>query len=144
MRILLFYGNEDTDTDYIIQNYLPLPIFIGKTEKDCTIIITQYIPKFTLFWAENNYLFNSLFSSEITSYYFSKESKIYINNYIKLAQMNIRISSKYLPFNKSNNDTMIYFIGRIPSGVYKKKLIWNKAEEKLLKYQIFLKIVKDL
>ena len=49
MRILLFYGNEDTDTDYIIQNYLPLPIFIGKTEKDCTIIITQYIPKFTLF-----------------------------------------------------------------------------------------------
>ena len=34
MRILLFYGNEDTDTDYIIQNYLPLPIFIGKTEKD--------------------------------------------------------------------------------------------------------------
>ena len=103
MRILLFYGNEDTDTDYIIQNYLPLPIFIGKTEKDCTIIITQYIPKFTLFWAENNYLFNSLFSSEITSYYFSKESKIYINNYIKLAQMNIRISSKYLPISEFYN-----------------------------------------
>ena len=103
MRILLFYGNEDTDTDCIIQNYLPLPIFIGKTEKDCTIIITQYIPKFTLFWAENNYLFNSLFSSEITSYYFSKESKIYINNYIKLAQMNIRISSKYLPFSEFYN-----------------------------------------
>jgi len=38
---------------------------------------------------------------------------------------------------------MIYFIGRIPSGFYKKKLIWNKAEEKLLKYQIFLKIMKD-
>ena len=112
MRIL--YSDENEDTDYIIQNYIGfptlrigrngyegIPIFISKTDRDCTITITQYIPKFARFGVVNSYLFNTLFS------YWQKiikpEMYLDINNYLKLTQMNIRISSSYLPISEFYN-----------------------------------------
>ena len=80
-------------TDYIIQNYLPLSIYVSKSDKDCTITISSYTPKFAFFGAENPYIFNAFYNYVINSMGF-----INFNNYVKLTQMNARFSSKYIPW----------------------------------------------
>ena len=91
MRIT--FSNENESTDYIIQNYLSLPIFVkSDKDKDCTITTSYYSPKFAFFGAENPYLFNTFFNYVINA------ENINLNNYVNLTQMNLRINSKYLPW----------------------------------------------
>ena len=102
MRIT--FSDEGEATDYIIQNYLGLMVYVEKTNKDSTITMKSYTTKFAYFGAENSYIFN-------TFYNFGKkmlniESPINIDNYLKLTQMNIRIGSEYIPWFEFYN---IYF-----------------------------------
>ena len=60
MRIL--FSEDKEASDYIIQNYLGLPIYVDKTDKECTITMKNYTTKFAYFGAENSYIFNSFFS----------------------------------------------------------------------------------
>ena len=91
MRIT--FSNEKESTDYIIQNYLSLPIFVkADKDKDCTITTSYYSPKFAFFGAENPYLFNTFFN------YIKDTENINLNNYVNLTQMNLRINSKFLPW----------------------------------------------
>ena len=85
------FSNEDESTDYIIQNYSPLPIYVSKSDKDCIITTSSYSPKFSFFGAENPYLFNTFFN------YIINTENINLNNYVNLTQVNARINSKYLP-----------------------------------------------
>ena len=87
------FSNDNEMTDYIIQNYLPLSIYVSKSDKDCTITISSYTPKFAFFGAENPYIFNAFYNYVINSMGF-----INFNNYVKLTQMNARFSSKYIPW----------------------------------------------
>ena len=86
------FSNDEEMTDYIIQNYLPLYIYVPKSAKDCTITTSFYSPKFAFFGAENPYLFNAFYSYGVNML------NINLDNYVKLTQMNARIGSKYLPF----------------------------------------------
>jgi len=86
------FSNDNEMTDYIIQNYLPLYIYVSKSDKDCTITTSSYSPKFSFFGAENPYLFNAFYN------YGVNKLDINLNNYVKLTQMNARIGTKYLPF----------------------------------------------
>jgi len=86
------FSNDDEMTDYIIQNTLPLHIYVSKSDKDCTITTSSYSPKFAFFGAENPYLFNAFYNYGVNML------NINLNNYVKVTQMNARIGSKYLPF----------------------------------------------
>ena len=97
MRFFESYKNEDTD--YIIQYYGWARIFIGKTERDCTITVTQYNPKFAHLLAKNSYTISSLYSNEINYFIYG----INKNNYLKLVQMNIRISPTSLSISEFYN-----------------------------------------
>ena len=96
MRIPFF--GEKEGTDYIIQNTLALPIYIAKSDKDCTITTSRYSPKYAYFGAENSYSFNSLFNFFLKSFKDANHIHINLNDYVKLTQMNLRVSSKYIPF----------------------------------------------
>jgi hypothetical protein len=102
MRVMLSDGNEATD--YVIQNYLGLIIYVEKTNKDCTITMRNYTTKFAYFGAENSYIFNIFYN------YLQKmlnfESNINLSNYLKLTQLNIRIGTEYIPWFEFYN---IYF-----------------------------------
>ena len=76
MRAIL--SDEKEATDYIIQNYLGLMIYVEKTNQDCTITMKNYTTKFAYFGAENSYIFNMLFS--YGQKMLNSESKININN----------------------------------------------------------------
>ena len=102
MRII--FSEEKEATDYIIQNYLGLMVYVERTNKESTITMKNYTTKFAYFGAENSYLFN-------TFYNFGKkmlniETPVNIDNYLKLTQMNIRIGSEYIPWFEFYN---IYF-----------------------------------
>ena len=86
------FSNDDEMTDYIIQNYLPLYIYVSKSDKDCTITTSSYSVKFSFFGAVNPYLFNSFYNLGINML------NINLNNYVKLTQMNVRVGSIYLPW----------------------------------------------
>ena len=60
MRLSIY--DIDEKTDYIIQNYEELPIIAGKADNDYIINVTNYLPKFTVFGAENNYIFKVFFN----------------------------------------------------------------------------------
>jgi len=95
MRVTL--SDEEKATDYIIQNTYPFLVYVEKTDKDCTITLTKYLPKFTFFGAENPYIFNAFFNLAKKQYYY-KEGGVNIDNYVHLTQMNFRINSKYIPW----------------------------------------------
>ena len=88
-------SDRDEATDYIIQNYLGLPIYVEKSTQNQTIKVKKYPPKFTFFGAENPFIFKTFYS-------FGEKSKDYsevdFNNYKNLTQTNIRINSRYLPW----------------------------------------------
>ena len=84
------FSNENEPTDYIIQNYENLPIYVSRMDKNCIITISTYFPKFAFFGAENPYLFNTFYNSPLIQ-------GINFHNYVNLTQMNGRINSKYLP-----------------------------------------------
>ena len=88
--------SDEEATDYIIQNYLGLVIYVEKTEKDCNITVTKYPNKFSFFGAGEPYIFNSFFNYAqiylITKYGYN------LNNYENLPQINIRFNSKKLKF----------------------------------------------
>ena len=94
MRITFSFENEGTD--YIIQNYLSLPIYVEKTNKESTITLTKYPPKFAFFGAENPYIFKTFYQF-LRRMYYSQEG-IDINSVFKFPQMYFRINSKYLPW----------------------------------------------
>ena len=93
IRISLYDVNEKTD--YIIQNYYEFPIIAEKDDNDYYINITNYIPKFAMFGAENNYIFKVFFNFAQEMYNFRPGINFY--NYKNVSQMNLRINSKYLP-----------------------------------------------
>ena len=94
MRLSIY--DIDEKTDYIIQNYAELPIIAGKADNDYIINVTNYLPKFTVFGAENNYIFKVFFNMAQEQY--KVGAGIDFNNYKNISQMNLRINSKYLPW----------------------------------------------
>ena len=88
--------SDEEATDYIIQNYLGLVIYVEKTEKDCNITVTKYPSKFSFFGAGEPYIFNSLFN--YAQIYLIKKYGYNLNNYENLPQINIRFNSKALKF----------------------------------------------
>ena len=88
--------SDEEATDYIIQNYLGLVIYVEKTEKDCNITVTKYPSKFSFFGAGEPYIFNSLFN--YAQIYLIKKYGYNLNNYENLPQINIRFNSKTLKF----------------------------------------------
>ena len=102
MRIL--FSEDKEASDYIIQNYLGLPIYVDKTDKECTITKRNYTTKFAYFGAENSYIFNSFFS--VGKKMLNIDSGIDLSNYLKLIQMNLRIGSEYIPWFEFYN---VYF-----------------------------------
>ena len=93
MRII--FSEEEEATDYIIQNYLGLLIYVEKTNQDCIITMKNYTTKFAYFGAENSYIFNSFYN--FGKKMINIDGGINLNNYLKLTQMNIRIGSEYIP-----------------------------------------------
>ena len=94
MRAIL--SNEKEPTDYIIQNYLSLFVYIEKQDKDCTITLTKYIAKYSFYGAVNPYSYNAYFNEIKNYYYYNQE--INLDNYSKLSQINIGIKSWYVPY----------------------------------------------
>ena len=94
----IVFSEENEGTDFIIQNTVGLPIFVEKSDKEQTITVTQYPPRFTYFGAENPYLYNTLYN-----YAQNLIEVINVKNYMKLTQMNLRISSKHIPWNEFYN-----------------------------------------
>ena len=90
MRYIYFDINEDTD--YISHNYGEILLFISKKDKDCNITINRYSPKFARLRANSSLLFENIYINGMSLY-----------NYLKLTQMNIRISANYLPFSEFHN-----------------------------------------
>ena len=86
---------EEERTDFVIQNYLDLPLFIEKSNEDQIITVKRYPPKFAFFGAENPFIFKTFYDFSKISYL--KEG-INITNYKNLTQTNTRINSKYLPW----------------------------------------------
>ena len=97
-KMHIVFSEENEGTDFIIQNTVGLPIFVEKSDKEQTITVTQYPPRFTYFGAENPYLYNTLYN-----YAQNLIKDINVKNYMKLTQMNLRISSKYIPWNEFYN-----------------------------------------
>ena len=94
MRII--FSEEKDATDYIIQNYLGLAIYVEKKDKECTITMTNYTTKFAFFGAENTYIFNTFYN--FGKKMLNMDLGIDINNYLKLTQMNIRVGTEYIPW----------------------------------------------
>lgn len=94
IRLSLYDVNEKTD--YIIQNYAELPIIAEKDDQAYDINIANYIPKFALFGAENNYIFKVFFNFAHELYNLGAGINFY--NYKNVSQMNLRINSKNLPW----------------------------------------------
>ena len=88
--------SDEEATDYIIQNYVGLNVYVDKTKKDCTIVATKYPLKFSFFGAANPYIFNALFN--YAKNFMIKKYGYNLKNYEKLSQINIRFNSKLLPF----------------------------------------------
>ena len=74
--------------DYINQNYLPLPIYVDKSEKDINIKIKTYQPRYSFFAAINNNLFNAFFNSPSQ---YSSFIKQYFNK--EILPVNLRINT---------------------------------------------------
>ena len=98
-KMHITFSEETEGTDYIIQNTIGLPIFVEKSDKEQTITLTEYYPKFAYYGAENPYLFNTLYNYVENLI----EDDINLKNYMKLTQMNLRINSNYLPWNEFYN-----------------------------------------
>ena len=94
MRFIISEDNENSD--YLIKNYFNFPIYVDKTNNECTISTKNYTAKFAHFGAENPFLFNSFY--KFFKRYANEIEAINIDNYVKLTQMNLRINSRYLPF----------------------------------------------
>ena len=90
----IIYTDLDEATDYVIQNYLGLPIFVEKSTQNQTIQVKQYPPKFAFFGAENPFIFKTFYSLGDKMI----ESGVNLNNYKNLTQTNMRINSKYVPW----------------------------------------------
>ena len=99
MKIL--YSSQNEGIDNIIKNNIILPIYAGKDSEDYNVNFNKYSPKFSLFGAVNNYLFEGIY--EYTKKYFNINSGLNIDNYLKLTQMNIRINSKLLDWSEFYN-----------------------------------------
>ena len=91
----IIFSEENEGTDYIINNYIRLPILVEKSNRDQSIFLKKYPPKFAFFGAENPYLFKTFYSFGEK---FSKYGGINFINYMKVNPMNLRINSKYLPW----------------------------------------------
>ena len=92
MRYL--FSEYDNNTDYIIHNHFFQPIYLEKTEKDCDIIFKKYSPNFAFFAVGNPFLYNSFYN--IFQRLLNNEYGININNYTKLPQVYLRVSSYHL------------------------------------------------
>ena len=90
----IFYSDLDEATDYVIQNYLSLAIFVEKSTKNQTIQVKRYPPKFAFFGAENPFIFKTFYSLGDKM----QESGVDLKNYKNLTQTNMRINSKYVPW----------------------------------------------
>ena len=75
------FSEENNGTDFIIQNTVGLPIFVEKSDKEQTITVTQYPPRFTYFGAENPYLYNTLYN-----YAQNLIKDINVKNYMKRSE----------------------------------------------------------
>jgi len=92
----IIYSELDEATDYIIQNYLGIPIFIEKSTQDQEIKVKKYPPKFAFFGAENPFIFKTFYSFGQKA--IDPDMEIDLNNYKNLTQTNVRINSKYVPW----------------------------------------------
>ena len=92
----IIYSELDEATDYIIQNYLGIPIFIEKSTQDQEIKVKKYPPKFAFFGAENPFIFKTFYSFGQKA--IDPDMEIDLNNYKNLTQTNLRINSKYVPW----------------------------------------------
>ena len=90
MKKNLHVINSEEKTDYIIQNYEALPIFIEKSNQEQTINVEYYSSRYTFFGAENPYIFSLYFNNS------EEFLGINLKNYMNLTQMNLRINSKYI------------------------------------------------
>ena len=91
----IIFSEENEGTDYIINNYMRLPIFVEKSNQDQSIFLKKYPPKFTYFGVENPYLFKTFYSYGEK---YAKYGGINANNYMKVSPMHFRMNSKYLPW----------------------------------------------
>ena len=119
-KMHIIFSEENEGTDFIIQNKVGLPIFVEKSDKEQTVTIIKYSPRFSYFGAENPYLYNTLYN-----YVQNLIKDINVKNYAKLTQMNLRINSKNIPwyefynffFNKLNmKDKVNIYIKQIYGG----------------------------
>ena len=101
MRIIF---SDEEATDYIIQNYLGLVVYVERTNKVSTITMKNYTTKFAYFGAENSYIFNTFFN--FGKKMLKVEGGINLDNYLKLTQMNVRVGTEYIPWFEFYN---IYF-----------------------------------
>ena len=97
--------------DYINQNYIPLPIYVDKSEKDINIKIKTYQPRYSFFAAINNNLFNAYENlqsqySSIMKQYFNKEM-LPINLRID-TDMNVIYEFINFYFYQSNQNINVY------------------------------------
>ena len=56
-------GETSINSDFIVQNYIPIPIYVDKYEKDNKLKIRTYNPKYAFFAAFNNNLLKNIISS---------------------------------------------------------------------------------
>ena len=93
-------SEKDEKTDLIFQNYIAFPIFLEKVNEEYELKVKTYKPKYAFFGATDPYFFKSAFS-----YLKLLTTRVDINpdNYRQLTQMNLRINSKYLPWNEFYN-----------------------------------------
>ena len=97
----LIYSMENEATDFIIQHYIELPIFVEKADHDQSIIVKSYDPTFALFGAENDFLFKSFYN--FGKRHLNFEGGVNIDNYKKMTQGYFRINSGILPWFENYN-----------------------------------------
>ena len=91
----IIFSEENEGTNFIINNFVRLPILVEKSNQDQNIYLKKYNPKFAFFGAENSFIFNAFYR---LAEKYAKYNGINVNNYVKLNPMHFRINSKYLPW----------------------------------------------
>ena len=80
-------------TDYLVQSYFEYPIYVDEYNKDINIVINEYSPKYSLFSAFDNEIFNIILSDSL---YKSSGSRFSIKDYFPLStEINTDVISFY-------------------------------------------------
>ena len=95
-NLKLTFSENETLTDFIIQNYIGPPVIATKSSQKYTVNIKKYHPKFALFGAADSYIFDIFY--QYGKYYIKQNNGVNIDNYKRLNQAYIRVNSKYLPW----------------------------------------------